>query len=321
MLRNRAPLIAGVVAAVILGGLLWSDRAEAFCRTTTCVDCVAPDTGCIQDGLPLYWTSSCVSYDVQEAGSKWADVPTITSIASTAFHAWTDATCPASTAGPSIHATDMGPVTCEFQQYNDDTHTFGGNANIIVFHDNDWTLTSSSDPASTLALTTVTFAVASGEIYDADIEVNGTKTISTSTPVPTSAYDLQSILTHEIGHFLGMAHSTEPCTSGSGGDCPTMNPYYTTGTDAYRSLEADDVAGICTIYPPSRQAGSSSCTPRHGFSSECGTTVRPPSATSGCSVAPGRLGAGGATAALLMAGLAVIRSRRRRARAPGLDLS
>ena len=75
----------------------------------------------------------------------------------------------------------------------------------------------------------------------------------TRTPVPATSYDLPSILTHEVGHFLGMAHSTEPCTVG-GDDCPTMNPFYTTGSDAYRSLEADDVAGICAVYPPSRKA-------------------------------------------------------------------
>src|SRR4051812_294892 len=86
---------AGVVATLV--ALLWSARAEAYCRTTTCVTCPAPEVGCVTEGLPLYWRSNCVSYDIQESGSKWADVPTITSITSDAFHAWTDATCPGAT--------------------------------------------------------------------------------------------------------------------------------------------------------------------------------------------------------------------------------
>jgi hypothetical protein len=299
----------------LLVALLWSARASAFCRTTTCLDCAAPATGCVTEGLPLYWSSGCVSYNVQKDGSKWATAAETSDIADQAFASWLTSDCGGG-ASPSIRAMNNGTITCDKQEYNDESHTHGGNANIIVYRDANWTLTSAADPASTLALTTVTFAVDTGEIYDADVEINGTKEISIATPVLATAYDLQSILTHEIGHFLGMAHSTEPCSL-TAGDCPTMNAYYNTGSDSYRSLEADDVAGICAVYPPNRQIGSQSCTPRHGFSDSCGSPGPAPS-SGGCSVAPnggGRPGAGGLLA-LAIAGALGFARRRFRGRRP-----
>jgi hypothetical protein len=301
-------------AAVLVMGLLSASRASAYCRTTTCITCPAPATGCVTQGTDLYWTSSCLSYDVQQDGSRWATVDQISSIADLAFQSWVTAPCPDGTGTPSITLKNLGPVACDNQEYNDQTHTYGGNANIIIFRDDVWTESSNSDPASTLALTTVTFQVTTGEIFDADIEINGLTEISTATPVPSAAHDLQSILTHETGHFLGMAHSTVAC-SADGSDCPTMNAIYQAGSDAYRTLEADDVAGICAIFPPDRQATSNSCTPRHGFSGQCGTTTPPPGG--GCSVAA-EVAAGGAgrtpLAGLCLAGLFALRARRPRNR-------
>jgi len=324
MRSSRARTGAALAAGAMLVALLWSARASAFCRTTTCVDCTPPATGCVTEGIPLFWTSDCVTYNVQQAGSKWASFDETSAIADLAFGSWAAADCGGGK-GPSIHGQNNGAISCDKEEYNDESHSYGGNANIIVFRDANWTLTSAADPASTLALTTVTFAVASGEIYDADIEINGTKEISTATPVPPTAYDLQSILTHEVGHFLGMAHSTLPCSLNDG-NCPTMNAYYATGSDSYRSLEVDDVEGICAAYPANRSSGSC-CVPRHGFSDTCGTPTPPDGGyvplpgqcqdgSSGgchCSAGPGGAGIGGGAglAAIALAGLAVMRSRSR----------
>lgn len=48
-----------------------------------------------------------------------------------------------------------------------------------------------------------------GEILDADVLVNPTVFFATPSALPTntSAFDLESILTHELGHFFGFSHS------------------------------------------------------------------------------------------------------------------
>ncbi|WP_437604957.1 matrixin family metalloprotease [Sorangium sp. So ce834] len=52
--------------------------------------------------------------------------------------------------------------------------------------------------------------------------------------------DLQSIATHEEGHFLGLGHSN---VRGA-----TMLGTYRGGTSA-RTLEGDDIEGLCALYP------------------------------------------------------------------------
>lgn len=56
---------------------------------------------------------------------------------------------------------------------------------------------------------------------------------------------INGVVTHEMGHCLGLQHSTSPacCTTST----PTMYPQYFTGND---SLADDDRAGMRVIYPP-----------------------------------------------------------------------
>src|SRR5262249_51371510 len=135
----------------------------------------------------------------------------------------------------SIDVRDLGPVSCDQVQYNPDQ----GNQHVIVFRDDVWP---HNDASNTLGLTTVTYDPDSGEIYDADMEINATVPLSTTDPVPAGGYDFESIITHEAGHFLGMAHS--------GDDRATMFAHYTPGSSTLRVLAADDVAGICSVYRP-----------------------------------------------------------------------
>jgi hypothetical protein len=310
MLRRRALAFAAVSSI----GLFAAKNGRAFCRTTTCDTCVPPAGGgsCVMDGAPLYWPVTCITYDVQQDASKFANFETANAIADAAFLSWKNAVCPDG-GGPSFELANLGGVACTKHEYNDQQQTYGGNANIIVFRDDSWTAT--NDP-HTLALTTVTYNKNTGEIYDSDIEVNshiqvgsGGGGISTDTPVPANAFDLQSILTHEAGHFLGLAHSNVGC-SPSG--CPTMDAVYKTGSDDFRTLDQDDVAGICAVYPAGRPATNNECAPRHGWASDCGT----PGHKGCCSTAPGAAssrGGAGIFAAVVGMGLFAARGRRRRA--------
>jgi hypothetical protein len=242
-------------------------RASAFCRTVTERPPANydPQTGCFMgsaDAKLLYWKNTCVGYSVQSGASSKVTLDQATKIASEAFAAWSAAACDAA-AVPSIDAVDQGPVVCDVVEYNKN----GPNQNVIMFHDDAWPY---NDPNNTLGLTTVTFDTRSGEIYDADMEINSTVPITVEGVGPAGGYDLKSIVTHEAGHFLGLAHTAD---AGA-----VMFARYHEGSIV---PTPDDVGGICTIYAAdgtrSTTAGAvapGACDPsaRHGFSTECGST-------------------------------------------------
>ncbi|HUY13137.1 MAG TPA: matrixin family metalloprotease [Terriglobia bacterium] len=83
-------------------------------------------------------------------------------------------------------------------------------------------------------------------IIDADIEFNPADQFTTSATLGASAYDVQAIATHEIGHLLGMDHS--------GLASAIMFAYGDTGGVAIRSLSLDDAIGMGALYPGSNYA-------------------------------------------------------------------
>jgi len=249
-------------------------NARAFCRTTT-VSVPAdfdPIDGCWNQGNVLWWRNACVGYSIQKDASKQVTLAQAEQSIATAFAQWTATPCAqgdADTDGGasrvSIDVRDEGPVDCAMVQYNQDQP----NQHVIIFHDDVWPY---HDSSNTLALTTVTYDPDTGEIYDADMEVNTTVSpIVVGDPVPDDGYDFLSIVTHETGHFLGMAHS--------GDDRATMYAHYQPGQTSMRDLTEDDVSGICSIYPPDGTRttsigtpipeGACDPTPRHGFSTQC----------------------------------------------------
>ena len=169
------------------------------------------------------------------------------------------------------------------------------------------------DAGGTIGLTTTTYRVSTGEILDADVEFHGWDgtaspsgfyltcgTVSDPTckaaywepPAPTgcTAIDVDSLSLHEAGHMLGLDHTCQYAAPYDG--CPAasvMQPTIQSGTTR-RGLDADDVAGVCTIYP------------KGGATLTCGSVAPPPSGGGGgCATGEGAglLALGAAVAALL----------------------
>lgn len=234
---------------------LATSTASAYCRTYTCdntkTECERDDESCIVSGKPLFWSSSCVGFTAQAEGSPRHGISgkRFEGLIERAFDRWLAADC-GNGITPLVSVQNMGPVRCSRAEYNQDQ----GNANIFMFRDEEWPENVSS---RALALTTLWFNPQSGEIYDADIEINSTAPPGTV----TDGVDLESVLTHEIGHFLGLSHSPKQTA--------VMRTFYDPGRDDLRVLDTDDIAGICSIFTPDRSVGSTSCEPRHGFSSTC----------------------------------------------------
>ena len=274
-------LLVSVVGLAVLAAPL--GVARAFCRTTTVHETVPYDpvaSGCWTQGTALAWPAGQrVAYSLSSGASAQITLADATRVADLAFGTWNTTSC-AGDRPPSVQAYDDGPVSveaatddCGLVQCDPTVHD---SLHVIVFDDAMWP---HNDPNSTLALTTVTYGVESGQIYDADMEINTAQhSITATEPPPAGSYDLQAILTHEAGHFFGLAHATSTT--------PIMYARYQPGAV---TLTTDDIDGICSMYPPITKSGCA------------------------CSAAPS---GGGAWALAAGAGMAGLFGARRRRRAP-----
>jgi hypothetical protein len=160
----------------------------------------------------------------------------------------------------------------------------GPNQNSISFV-NDWE--SRPNPRAAFALTSVWHDETTGEILDVDMEINDDPDLSPAlgtlgicprevvvgTRVLCSEpnlVDIQNVVTHEAGHFFGLGHSDVPQSA--------MRPQSETRDMSKRTLEPDDIEGICAIYPPGSLPEECDYTPRNSLSYECAV----PASSSGC---------------------------------------
>jgi uncharacterized protein (TIGR03382 family) len=109
----------------------------------------------------------------------------------------------------------------------------------------------------TIAITLTTYDEKSGIIYDSDILMNSPGFDFTTsdgarctTPITTNCVstDVQNTMTHEIGHFIGLDHTTYV---GS-----TMNPQAPTGELTKRSIDEGSRDFVCESYPKGQASQS-----------------------------------------------------------------
>lgn len=234
-----------LLASLIIGGSLIAALApaHAYVRTKTCDPAGLDGPYCAAEQLPIpvRWRDPCITYLVNARGSD--DFPrlvdqikpqlddTLRRAILGSAEAWNREQC---TAVSLVY----GGITCSDEASNIPTQVRARNINLIVFREDVWDY-----PSDAIAITTLSADPRSGEILDADIEFNGVDYTFEDIAAPGStSMDLRNTLTHEFGHFIGLAH--EP-------DLPdaTMFPNADPGETFKRDLEEDDVIGMCEIYP------------------------------------------------------------------------
>jgi MYXO-CTERM domain-containing protein len=242
-------------------------------------------TGPTKAGHSLYWESGCIFLTVDAAGTKEIPGDQEFPIVDASIATWNDGTASCS----YMQIVDQG---------RQDVETSGADqVNVLVFRDASWCRPAVGNdapechPESAAGITTATYiddgtSPRDGAIVDADIEINGVNfAISaegqTLGDAPCLA-ELQNTLTHELGHLHGLEHTcTSPGDPGpdeppriddQGGLVPacsattdpaiveaTMYPYQDCGETKKETLEADDVAAVCAIYPTAQDPGT--CAP------------------------------------------------------------
>jgi hypothetical protein len=267
-MRTRTTLVMTLVVAGLPAMPL---PAAAYVRTTT------------ERGAQAWWKTPCPKMEF----SLGAPPPELgateyLNAARAAGEAWSQAAFAGGDRCTNVIFTVV-PVPADAGQVGMDYH------NRLIFRQDKWC----SDPRPAdpneppcydpyaLAITSVFQLKKSGEILDADLEVNAhdfTWGDFVAHPEDTSAQDFQGVITHEFGHVIGLDHTCfQPGEKFSDGtpkprpkdnllnqvlDCNAPDlPSVVTNATMYvsvaspsaevelRSLSPDDVQAACTIYP------------------------------------------------------------------------
>jgi hypothetical protein len=200
------------------------------------------------DGTPLSWPrGKHIVLHVDPAHAP-TDGATFMKLLEEGFSVWNDAAAQAPTAEAVIGEPALG---------DEQSHR-------VQVLQEDWPY----DDA-TLAVTTYTYSKKTGALVDADIVVNGNgPCFSTADNMPSSCYDLLSVLAHEAGHFLGLDHNPNDADA-------VMYPTLAAGDTRKRVLSDDDRAGIAMNYgAASSQAAPKATAVTNGAAREDFTVAR-----------------------------------------------
>ncbi len=187
--------------------------------------------------ISLQWPARTpVRYFVSDRGVEGVSAPQFRDAVGRGFDAW--------------QAVDTASIGFQFGGFVGGRPLDQDGANVVGF-------AARPDLERTLASTSFLVDTRTGEILESDIFFNSTFRWSVAPGGEAGRFDVQSIATHESGHFLGLGHSllgeTEPRPTGGRrliASGAVMFPIaFTAGNIVDRELTADDIAGASDIYP------------------------------------------------------------------------
>jgi hypothetical protein len=219
--RLRIALVAAVVAAT-------SPALSAYLPLGTSVNGA---------NVLTRWTSLPIKYSVTNRPADGVSAAQLQSAAAASFGSWSQATAGSALAASFAGFTNAEPVR-------------DVGVTVIGFQ-------AHQELERTLGVTTFTLDRTTGALVEADIFLNSSFAWSVAPAGESNKFDVQSILTHEVGHLIGLGHSLlgETVLRPEGGrrvvaKRSVMFPIaYAVGTILDRTLQDDDIAGVTAMYP------------------------------------------------------------------------
>lgn len=278
-----------------------------------------------ETGQPLYWSSRCIFVTYDDEGTPAIEGDEEFAVLDRSFASWQRAADACSYLQIVLEGRRPQEIAID-------------EVNAVKFRNDRWCTPATADTPElchdpdAMAITTVSYiqnpqSPRHGEIIDADIEINAVHYAvsvddQTTSDRPCHA-DLTSVVTHEIGHVLGLA---DACTNtpsendwldAAGNPVPscwqsgispevrasTMFGVANCGETFKATLEPQDEQALCEMYPAANDPGVCARASR--------TTVQPKE-DSGCAVSAGALGSASWAGAAAMISLALGLRRRRR---------
>lgn len=187
------------------------------------------------DGLPVKWfkRNIPVIYYINEKGSDdIADFPSLESAVRSSFNTW------------AIDGTILRFYYAGITSILPVTESSQPSRNVVGWIESGWETTYKNDKDA-IGVTTVIYYDNTGEIIQADMQLNGeyfkwTLSPPSSCPPYSNLVDVRNIVTHEAGHFIGLDHSSDPSATmyNSSPPCETSK----------RDLAQDDIYGVLFLY-------------------------------------------------------------------------
>jgi hypothetical protein len=223
--RRAQPLVAAALAAVL--SVAGVSPARAYLKFGVDQDSRA---------VALRWARMPVRYFVSDTSVQGVPAAEFRNAVARAFETW--------------QAVPTASIRFEFVGFTSASPLDEDGASTLGFLD---------EPGMdrVLGATSLLISRSTGEIVEADIFFNSAFPWSVAPAGEAGRFDVESIAVHEIGHFLGLAHSalgeSEPRPDGGrrviAAESVMFPIAFLAGTIDDRTLKADDRAGVSDLYP------------------------------------------------------------------------